>query len=786
MGEVDAHWKYNVSKKIAQLTRVIFRLHTESLDRHDLVAHVKQKCDLEIAAVVQQATEAINDCQRDAREYRDTLERILREEYEGKCSNHANEYRVVKEQLDSQVKRVVDRSLVQIAGMRKEIEAVRAQADKAKQFFEDASRELERGNHKVIAAMEAKHGQEMEQCVQTANQKYNLLVVESAARENEIRKELLKDIAELKRSAMAESLTTSDSFKRKIVDLEDKNKRLDATVRKQTLTMNNLKTDIERIQKENANLKELAEIERVKHAQQYTEAVSNLQAKFDAELQAKMGEIGHLAKALEKSKGQAELGLEEKSKEFSDLECSLQHQIRELQRKVAESNGINQAQLDQLLADHHQELLAWEVKFSELAHNAELQQTMAHQDILAAQIQHRDEIEMIKTQHEQKLRQRASQLQKLKMAHIQEIDALRAELEARIRDLTEDLEQSRNLYSEATEALATAGQKQKDAIDKLKSDYALTFQELQKKRDLQLQAMASQCEDEIQQLKKRNQEELDDLEQKHQAAMSQLEDSAKVRIRQVEEKGEVELQLAIEKYQSELEQKAAIQFEKMRNTLDREHMALTADIARKSEALEQWRQEWEAQIAEKNDRIYALEGELSTSKANWNEQRLTSIVSHERETEELKQQIELQKAESDSKVKLLQAQIDRLSQESQQGFIELTKKKDVEITQLKEAQEAELAKLQKVIEGLTEALQKLKETETTSVEDHEEQIARADRLHQQVISALKVSHDQQIEALTQRFEEEMQRLREEILHLREQLNSFRERNKQLKTDMESL
>jgi hypothetical protein len=48
MSQAELNGKINASKKIAQLTKVIFRLQTESLGRKDFVAHVKKECDQEM------------------------------------------------------------------------------------------------------------------------------------------------------------------------------------------------------------------------------------------------------------------------------------------------------------------------------------------------------------------------------------------------------------------------------------------------------------------------------------------------------------------------------------------------------------------------------------------------------------------------------------------------------------------------------------------------------------------------------------------------------------------
>jgi hypothetical protein len=66
--DFDAAWKYSVSKKISQLTRVVFRLHTESVARAAFVTHIRRKCDDEIAAVVQRDSAAAQEAQQGATE----------------------------------------------------------------------------------------------------------------------------------------------------------------------------------------------------------------------------------------------------------------------------------------------------------------------------------------------------------------------------------------------------------------------------------------------------------------------------------------------------------------------------------------------------------------------------------------------------------------------------------------------------------------------------------------------------------------------------------------------
>ena len=53
--------KYNANKKIAQLTKVVFRLHTENLDRRDYVIKVRKECRNEMEEIINKANSTLEE-----------------------------------------------------------------------------------------------------------------------------------------------------------------------------------------------------------------------------------------------------------------------------------------------------------------------------------------------------------------------------------------------------------------------------------------------------------------------------------------------------------------------------------------------------------------------------------------------------------------------------------------------------------------------------------------------------------------------------------------------------
>jgi serologically defined colon cancer antigen 8 len=294
MTESGTSWNYNVSKKIVQLTRLVFRLHTESVDRADLVAHIRRKCDDEISSIVQHSSAALEEVQQGAADYRDSLERILRDEYSSKLQLQVKECQILKERLDSEVKQFIDRSIIQIGSLRKEVESLKSCADCSRQHFEEQAAELSRQNQLALSAMERRHKQEMEHCVQKANDRYNEMVTASEQREEALRNQMQSEMAELRRSTMASSLVHAKNLKQRVAELEVRNHSLEIDVRKAGFTIAKLKGDVARLENENTLAKDQAKTDKEELNKIRCQENADLVATFDTQMKEKVDKIDHL------------------------------------------------------------------------------------------------------------------------------------------------------------------------------------------------------------------------------------------------------------------------------------------------------------------------------------------------------------------------------------------------------------------------------------------------------------------------------------------------------------
>jgi hypothetical protein len=78
---LEENWKYNASKKIAQLTKVIYRLHCENTDRQQRMRVVRARCDDQIRDMIFRADELVRSQQQEFEKNKRSYHEAVMHEY---------------------------------------------------------------------------------------------------------------------------------------------------------------------------------------------------------------------------------------------------------------------------------------------------------------------------------------------------------------------------------------------------------------------------------------------------------------------------------------------------------------------------------------------------------------------------------------------------------------------------------------------------------------------------------------------------------------------------------
>ncbi len=185
----DAYHK--MSKKIAQLTKVIFHLHTRNEENEEFVKALRKSYEREIDSIVREANTIISrqreavQAQKDAGDVTAKLKDLQ--------ERHESDKRAAQQEIERFRKQVAEKETRVCAEKEETLKRVKDEVDSLKGKYEEKMRSLgtaAKGGEalkKALEEMKRLHQIELENHVKESNKKYNDLLKEKMVGEDRMR-----------------------------------------------------------------------------------------------------------------------------------------------------------------------------------------------------------------------------------------------------------------------------------------------------------------------------------------------------------------------------------------------------------------------------------------------------------------------------------------------------------------------------------------------------------------------------------------------------------------------
>ena len=108
MSTLDPIWQHNISKKIVAMTKVVFRLHADSIDHKDEVALLRTNYETELSEIESSSRENLARAQQEANDYHPVIERTVRSEFETKFNQTKILFDATHEKLEADSTRAIE------------------------------------------------------------------------------------------------------------------------------------------------------------------------------------------------------------------------------------------------------------------------------------------------------------------------------------------------------------------------------------------------------------------------------------------------------------------------------------------------------------------------------------------------------------------------------------------------------------------------------------------------------------------------------------------------------
>jgi chromosome segregation ATPase len=208
--EVDSAWRAGINKKISELTKIVFRLHSDSMDHQNSLVELKDRYEDEIGLILGQLKAHLAAAQGEADGFHNVIQDVVRREFETKFEQTRREFEAAKVKVEADVDQSVAEAESLLAGLRSQLAQLREKADCDIAEFKSSTAEIQDVHKRAIQRMEATRKKELVAILKRANKKYERTVRQSQQKEEELRQKHESEIADL-RKLLEESKVSAEA-----------------------------------------------------------------------------------------------------------------------------------------------------------------------------------------------------------------------------------------------------------------------------------------------------------------------------------------------------------------------------------------------------------------------------------------------------------------------------------------------------------------------------------------------------------------------------------------------
>ncbi|XP_061756892.1 protein FAM184A isoform X1 [Nerophis ophidion] len=768
----DLHLK--MSKKIAQLTKVIYALNTKNDEHEAAIATLKEAHEEEVQQILSETREKILQFKGKISDEIDLKRRI--QSLEESMELHERMKRQALAEFENYRQRVEDLQLCteaqhtqRVVSMSREVEEMRRSFEEKLRTFSTAQSLFEQEKKAALEELKAQHRQEIQELLRS-HQSQNADYSKDQEKLGQLHKAEVDSLTERVGELKQDKKRLVDEYEAKLGKAQSFYEReLEAMKRTQQLTADNLlawkRTEAElrrEFQTQEAALQKTLGKLRTELARVSEEARENRERshKLQASLSTSEGAVKELSKQLDEVTQNSEI-VEIRQKEAEcELEAArdrVQQQATEILLKASQISSLQATQMTQEAAirdlDNERSRLRDKVLRTEEEREALQSQSQAQDD-----------------RHKQQLMSLEKTLREEKASHEKDMVSLRTRYEDDSNQLKENqtriLDDVNKKHRVTLESLLSNAEKDKNRLladleqqfeherHELEEQKCLLKQQLDQMRD-EMTSRLNAANQEVCRLQEQIQQgekdmgtaegQMSTLKEAQDKLLEEL-DATRGRLRETSNlltalQGELEIQ------KRQHEAKVITTKEEEKHKMDK--MALELEL-KWTETLRQECKKLREELREdhEEDKASALsqlaqskEQELSNARESW-QRKVDDLLE---QISLLKQSLEMQLSQSQSSLQQLQHQF---SQEREHLR-----------TQLDELQTEHQRRQQRLQEAQCCALQDMEHARQQDIKDLEERLRHH---HHAELQSLREAHRQSVETLKQQSEQELQTLRFEL------------------------
>lgn len=781
---MNEEWLGNVDKRIAFLTKTVFRLHAESVDRKDDVAKLAQKLNDELDESKKASENALREVEKGLTTYRQNIDATIRQSYESEFSSVRKQFDNVRTQIESDSNSLIKTTSDIMMQIRQEFSELKALADIKLKEFSDTQMELQKLHDSVVIKVKEKNKRVLADTVTNANQQYNKVLMDTAKKEEELRAKNEEELNELRRSLASGQQKKLAEIMERQRDLENQHRKLEQEREDIQITVNQMKLYI--IDNQNDIQEKINKFSEQKTnvTSEYCEvmasqksALHNLQVQHEEELEKLRGLFDIDEKNYQDQLKQIENELEiEKS--------ALEAKLAELEASQSDSAQEASQRRNKIISDHEQTVNELNEKYKTFMAKAAQREQDMQTELEKLISEHDIQIQKQKTDIFSETQKYESEFAELKKKNSEELEKMKADFIAEIKKKKEELETYQNSAQSSAQEVLQQIESIKQEIEKIKNDNEAEKGQKEKEYQQAMDAIKQEQGQwkENQQTEFKN--EIDTLKSEHKQKIKEIHDIHQKKVQDFTESALAKRKADGEALQKELLEKQENEMQAIKEEKEKKLAEIDAQIDDRQRAKDNAEKYVNDEINKRQTKVSEIKREIQEIDTNWKNEKarlqsefaskIASLKADHAEKEKRKKEMaEMKESEFKEEMNRLKAELTEITQRTtdentdHQTFINNSKRSHViQVKALKEEIEMLLSQREKLVADLNSQIEQFKNSSAEQRNNMTEQSSKTIGDLTKQLEKAKSEHETELRIINKEIDEKEKSHKEKLAALR--------------------
>ena len=750
-------------KKIAKLTKTVFRYHTDSIDHRDAVTDLKQRYEAEVAAISSLSKELLEEERQECDDLHETIESVVKEEFEAKFQVTKQLFREAKVRAEKESERLLSTAKKKLSTLREDFKRLKETVENDIAEINNEAKEVQELHKSSIGNMHSARERKISNSIDEAREKHDMTLAQTRQKEKELKKQFQAELDDLRQALDDAKVSAEDALAKKQQNIESTIKQFQAERETLAKDIQKAETASEDYEKEIEKALEKAQAMQKAIMKAYEEDLKTLRdqlKKVQSEAQAEKErakkkyekeEQSYMDRLAEK-KEKVDAEKESYKKHISDMEAAAEAATREAERK------------NQTIIDEHKEAVK-QIESERVAfvQGERLKGRKLYKKIAAVEKKHAQEVENLREEMERLLSDGLRAMEEMRENHRKDLELVRSRQKEELESVQNEITKERTSDEDRRKQTMLKCVKLRNALELSKANHEVDMNELEFEKNAQLNAENKRHEAVVSKLEQDHELELKELETVHGKAMEKAKKQFVLDLKSDEEKGNLSLKHATETFKQDTELRRSQEVEDQKEKWEIELADISVEIERKTTERKDIEAQMKKDEQDKRKQIQDLKDEIKQREASWVEEKQQLVNSWNEKFEVLKKQFEDEEHQNEAVRRMPANDCQKMIDDLNKQVTEEENRKATELAKINQEIEAEKKKSSQTIHKLEKKIQTLTGSSETSVEGLSKKL---ESLSSEKEEKLRQADDKRRETIRQRSK----KLREVQRKCTEELN----------------